>query len=679
MGQSMKAGQLAFGLQTSKDEPDMTALVLADESLLLPVLYALPENIGPVNVTMGYPFRYTHLYNLAVLLFQMQGNAEKFAATRKKAGRSFYVNDVLKVISHPYIMQFSQPDEKGSLSFSGLSDLLRRKNRVFAGREELLGFVKEGEEGIRLMAGKLFTVWETPGQALDSLIETVGLIRDRIIAREKEPGSDWQLDMEYLYHFSRIIRRVKTLLETYPIIQSLKALQKILFQLLDSSRLPFTGEPLKGLQVMGMLETRALDFENLIVLSVNEGTLPSGRLPDSMIPFDIKAEFGLPTYQHKDAVFAYHFYRMIQRSKNIHLLYETEGDAMKGGEKSRFITQLEYELQKVNPAAKVHPEERSFSAVSIGPQKPIIREKTPEVMEKLLERSVKGFSPSSLNLYIKCPMQFFFQEVLGLAEAETIEETIEAKTMGVAVHYVLQKTYEPYLGKYIDAESLSSSVKNTEILLKEAFSEYYKEGDLDHGKNHLIYKVSHFLLNELISQEADMLRSGENQASSLQLLSVEETLRQSIPVNVSGRDMEINIKGKVDRIDRLDGVTRIIDYKSGLVNATELRIKSWDKLEEDPGMSKAFQLLLYAWLYYKIHGISGNGLLTGNISLRSISSGFMAVRLPDDVPLNEDSMNTFGETLKVLLEKIMDPAIPFDQTEDSKICAYCPFKTICAR
>jgi len=675
MGQSIKAGQIVNMLRSEEETPDRTALVLADEKLLLPVLYSLPEALGPVNVTMGYPFKYTHLYQMASLLFQMHENAEKFAEQRKTASKSFYVKDVLKILAHPYLLLFDPADPSKEISLDKIIESIRLKNRVFLSSGEILKLLAGNESVLNNLLSRLFSVWATPLQAMDEILDIMERLRDRII----ESGKDLHVDMEYLFHFSKIIKRCRTMMETYPFIQNLKTLHKILFQLLDSSRLPFTGEPLQGLQVMGVLETRAIDFENLIVLSVNEGILPSGRTANSFIPFDIKTEFGLPTYQQKDSVFAYHFYRMLQRARRIFLLYDTEGDQMKGGEKSRFITQLGYELKKYNPDSIFEEKLLGPRPPSTGEDKGITMIKSSVIMARLMEKADRGFSPSSLNLYIRCPLQFYFQEVLGLSEAETVEETIEAKTMGTVIHSVFQQVFQPYLGKFADPDSLLEKIKETEKYLRDAFREEYIEGDLEHGKNHLIFKASLFLINQFIKQEADDLQSLDSPSSSLKILDLERSFKSQVSCKVSGNEMPVNLKGKTDRIDILEGITRIIDYKTGSVNAAALKLKTWDKLTTDPKMAKAFQLLLYAYLFYRNQENPDQKIETGNITLRKISEGFMKVKLPEEMVIGQESMKIFEEMLIVLLEKILDPEIPFIQTEDAENCTYCPFTAICTR
>jgi ATP-dependent helicase/nuclease subunit B len=674
-GQAIKAGQLIRELGETGSGPDKTALVLADESLLLPVLYSLPEETGPVNVTMGFPFRYTGLYQLIYLIFQLQENILKFSQGNSHENLKIYAKDLLRLLSHPYMFLWEQPKNDPD----ALADIIRSKNRVFLLYKEVLALVPGYGDEFKSVLGKVLDFWATPEIALDNLLAIMELIRSKMDERMKVKTADHELDLEYLFHLSKVIRRCRTLMEDYPFVNDLKTLRKVLFQVLDIGRLPFYGEPLKGLQVMGVLETRAIDFENLVVLSVNEGVLPSGRSSNSFIPFDIKQVFGLPTFQQKDYVFAYHFYRMIQRAKRIYLLYETEGDRLKGGEKSRFITQISYELPKINPRISIKEILLSPVPPDMGAVKAISMPKTPRVMQALQDKTVRGFSPSALNLYIRCPLQFYFQEAMGIVEAEEIEETIEAKTMGSAIHQALYNIYKPYVGKYVDPEQLKEGAKNTEALLKQAFEEYYREGDLEHGKNHLVYKVSQFFVKQLVKNDLALLGQEENPAETLQILHLEQKLDAVISCNSGSNNLNVRVKGLADRIDKWGKTIRIIDYKTGAVDKDELNVKSWESLADDPKMAKAFQLLVYAYLYHKNNPGISSPVISGNISLRKISQGVMDVKYPVDQPDAVDPMKAFEGILKGVLEDILDPEKPFDQTEDVENCSYCPFRSICCR
>jgi CRISPR/Cas system-associated exonuclease Cas4 (RecB family) len=305
--------------------------------------------------------------------------------------------------------------------------------------------------------------------------------------------------------------------------------------------------------------------------------------------------------------------------------------------------------------------------------------KTQRVIQALEDKSARGFSPSALNLYIRCPLQFYFQEVMGISESEEIEETIESKTLGTVIHDVLYRMYQPFTGKFVEPGKLLEQLKNTEEYLDAAFREHYRDGDLEHGKNHLAYKVSQFLVNQLIRSEAERLGKEARPGDTLFILALEEKL-ESIVVCRSGESMvNVRVKGKADRIDRWGQATRVIDYKTGSVKAEDLRVKLWDTLATDPKMAKAFQLLVYAYLHEKQNPVDDGFLHSGNISLRKISEDVMEVKLPGDQPVTKESLEIFEKIMIGVLEEILDPGVAFNQTDDLEICSYCPFKAICCR
>ncbi len=678
-GQAQKAGELVKELMGEKNDlPDRTAVVLADENLLIPALYALPEQLGAVNVTMGYPFRFTHLYQLVSVCFSLQENMERFHALHTGRPRSFYVKDLLRLLGNPGLASWRDPGSRTGDS-DILSATIRGTNRVFLTPGEIATLAGDRGEAFRNLVSVLATPWDTPADALKNIQSLLENLRDRLISIRNEQDEHHWMELEYLFHLSGILKRCLDLVETTGFIRTLRELRKVLFQLLDSARLPFYGEPLLGLQVMGVLETRAIDFTNLIVLSVNEGVLPSGKTAHSFIPHDIKLEFGLPTYQQKDAVFAYHFYRMLQRAEKVYLLYDTEGDQMKGGEKSRFIMQILHELQKYNPKITIEDDVLSPDPPIPGAAAGTTIRKNEAVFARLEEMAARGFSPTALNSYVRCSLQFYYRDILRLAEEETVEETIEAATMGNVVHEVLHRVYQPFTGTYTDPESLLKALEQTGAYLEQAFAKHYPAGDISHGKNLLIARVSHFLVNQLIRTEAELLSEQEDPDRHLEIIGLEQFLDASITANVQGKDRMVRIKGKADRIDRWGGTVRVIDYKTGMVRPDELKLEEWQELTDDPGKSKALQLLIYAWLFARKESSDIGPVETGNITLRRISEYFIPVRLPGDAAFSGETALLVENILKELLEDIFDPGLPFTQTEEPEHCEYCPFRALCNR
>jgi hypothetical protein len=348
VGQAKLCGELLSG-HLLKDQPaENTAVVMMDEQLLLPVLNSLPPVVNELNITMGLPLRQTPVYDLFDTIFRMHENTSKFERSENRDNEMFYYRDILKVLQHPYAAQMAGTLLKGNaFVLEELISEIRSGSRVFLGKEELI------RAGTGIFSGSLdflepvFDSWKDPLKIIESLRRIVEYLRDGFVLKTEEKESHTvRIEIEFLYAFSKIIYRLSTLIEKYHAIKDLRVFHSLFIQLAGLTSLPFYGEPLRGLQMMGMLETRTLDFDNLILLSVNEDLIPSGKTTPSFIPFDIRRHFHLPTYQHKNAVYAYHFYRLIQRAKQVYLLYNTESDELGGGEKSRFIKQIQQELRK---------------------------------------------------------------------------------------------------------------------------------------------------------------------------------------------------------------------------------------------------------------------------------------------------------------------------------------------
>jgi hypothetical protein len=412
----------------------------------------------------------------------------------------------------------------------------------------------------------------------------------------------------------------------------------------------FQGEPLQGLQLMGMLETRVLDFENVIITSVNEGILPSGNSQASFIPFDVKIEFGLPTYKEKDAIFSYHFFRLIQRASNVFLLYNTESDTYGGGEKSRFIAQL-LGLKKGISELQISPK--------VNTEKTVLKtiEKSEAVLLKLKELAEKGISPSALTNYLYNPFEFYKQKVLGVYEYKEVEETVAANTMGTIVHDALEALYKPFEGSFISEKELIEMENNAEELIKTYFKKHFNNDAFYTGKNRLIFEVSNRFVQRFIAEEKKLVRGG----NKLKIIATEQKLETTIAID--GFDFPIKIKGIVDRIDELNGVTRIIDYKTGLVTATELKVTDVALLTENYKHSKAIQVLLYAFLYTKNNNTS-NPIEAGIISFKNLKSGVLRINFSEkrgenDPLITSERVHDFMEVIQQLITEIYNPEIPF--------------------
>ncbi|MFZ2432069.1 MAG: PD-(D/E)XK nuclease family protein, partial [Lutibacter sp.] len=547
-----------------------TALVLADENLLALTLNSLPNNVKNINITMGYPLKDIPVASLFDSLFKLHLNQYKF---NKEAEHLFYYKDVLSVLNNPFLNKLN-----GGILQKLIAEI-KRKNSIFLSAEMLKKYISSTEAAQISTVFSLFYFSTSINIVIKQCIDLIKELKTHVNGVEKE----------YLYRFFTVFQQLETLNSTYNHIIDLKSLTLFYTQILRTEKLSFQGEPLQGLQLMGMLETRALDFETVIVTSVNEGILPGGKNDFSFIPFDVKKYFGLPTFQEKDAIFSYHFQRLLQRAKDIYLIYNTESDGYGSGEKSRFLTQLEINYPEITKTI-ISPKVQHINF-------PILQiEKTPEMMQKLQAVFTKGISPSALASYIYDPVKFYEQRILEIYEEDEVEETIAVNTMGSVIHEVLEDLYKPFIDKYLSKENIEEMQKNKHDLLVKYFEKYYEKGNIETGKNKLIFEVCKNHIKRFLNQELQVL----TQNKQLKIINLEKEF--STEINVEGINFPIKLKGIVDRIDELDGVTRIIDYKTGKVEAKDLKITDFSVLGSDYKYTKPLQVMLYSFLFSEENG-----------------------------------------------------------------------------
>lgn len=617
-----------------------TALVLADETLLPITLNSLPKNVEAINITMGYPLKDIPTTSLIFSIFQLYITQEKL---QKIESNLFYHKDVIRFLKHANIYKLLS--DNNIVIDALITSQVIENNNTFVNEKMIRSFFKNLES--RKVLEQIFAPFSGISEFLNRIINLINLLKDNTTELEKE----------YLFRFYKAFTQLQTLHSEFNFVQDLKTLHQFFRQLIQSESLSFQGEPLQGLQLMGMLETRVLDFENVILTSVNEGVLPANSNQTTFIPFDAKVQFGLPTYREKDAIFSYHFFRLIQRAKNVFILYNTESDAFGGGEKSRFVTQLEMLKGNINHKI-VSPKVVTTST----PLKEI--QKNGAVLEKLKELAEKGISPSTLTNYLYNPIAFYKQKVLKIKELDDIEETVAANTMGTVVHETLDELYTPFIGKFISADTISLMQKEAKDLVKKHFAIWFKNGDLSTGKNRLIYEVANRFVQNFLAQEKELLKDENNQ---LKIVATEQDL--SATIDVDGIDFPIKIHGQVDRIDELNGVTRIIDYKTGMVSATNLKVVGFEQIT-DLKYHKAIQVLLYAYLYTESNNYNfEKPLEAGIFSFKNLKSGFLKMnfssnyRTPDNL-VTQEKIEEFLEQLKVVLQELYNPAISFVEPAD---------------
>lgn len=622
-----------------------TAIVLADENLLIPVLQSIPSEIENINVTMGYPLKHTPLNNFITHFIKTIINAERFGSVKKL---TYNYKDLLIFIESFYAKRVF-----GEKACDKIKDLIVSKNWVFINQEKLETINDELTIALR--------VNYSVNDVLDDLIQFIERIKS---------GNDGEkinsLEMEYLFMFAKLFKQLKDLLSKYSFIETTKALFGIYKQILSSYNLDLYGEPLAGLQVMGVLETRNIDFKNVIILSTNEGILPSGKTFNSFIPFDIKKAYQLPTHTEKDAIYAYHFYRLLQNADSSYILYNTETSEFSTGEQSRFITQIENELRTEEFRNNISITKKIVSYPTIEAnrkEKEVFKDE--KILQRLHDLFIAGISPTALITYITCPLDFYYKYVIGAREDDEVEESISASTFGTVIHDTLECLYKEFesSGKVLVAQDIKQFKKKANAVLLEQFLKKMSEKELKSGRNFITYSISKEVVQKFLNQERQFIEQG----NEILIKGLEKTMQCTLTVG----EQTVLLKGKADRVDFFGNTLRIIDYKTGKVVKRDLKVSDMTDMVSNPDKSKAFQLLMYAYLFAKENSIDNFELKSGIISFRVLSEKFMPFVFGKNDVINTQTLEEFEHLLRDLIQEIKNPDIPFAHKREAKYCKYC--------
>lgn len=628
IGQVKYIGELLSTL--SEATLNKTAIVLGDETLLSPLLHSLPENVSQINVTMGLPLKNLPAQTFFELLFNLQLHS----------GDTLYYKDIMSLLNHPL----------GQLLVSSASVITKKLNSENITHISAKELIKTSYEGEKEVLKLLFNSWEDNGStAIDASLRLLDGLKERVKRNSIE-----ELSIQKLVE---IFQNIQGLSEKYPYLSSVKSVSNLFAELMGTSSLDFEGDAFEGLQVMGVLETRVLDFENIIIASVNEGIFPSGKSNSSFITYDLKQQFKLPLYMEKDAIYTYHFYRLLQRAKNITILFNGFSDGLNAGEKSRFISQLEVD------ALENHTYENLVfsSNISIEPKLPKQIEKTEVVLNQIKNLAEYGFSPSALTSYIRNPIDFYFQKVLRLQEAEEVEENIAFNTLGTIVHDTLEVFYKPLEGKILTSLDLESMIPKIHDEVTNQFLKTFKGGTFSKGKNLIVFEVAKRYIHNFIKLELKEVRKG----NEIEILQIETKLLMNL--DVPGLSFPVNLKGIVDRVDRYNGKLRIIDYKTGNVKNTDVEIIEWEPIIEDYKYSKAFQVLAYAAMISE--SVHFNEAEAGIISFKNLSAGFLPFatktgsKSPKNKEITKEVLDNFKDQLRTLILEICNLDIAFIEKE----------------
>jgi CRISPR/Cas system-associated exonuclease Cas4 (RecB family) len=647
-----------------------TAIVLCNEALLQPVLHSLPEEVKHVNITMGFPLSQTPVYSFLTTLLELHIHGYNFNSGR------YTFQSVITLLKHPYTRQLTSNAEL-------LEKELTKNNRFYPlpgelGKDEFLTHLFTPLSGNLNLCIRLS----------EALQQVAGIYQSATATEDgNEDTKDAfnQLYRESLFKAYTTVNRFRTLIEEGELQVQPETLRRLLVKVLSGTNIPFHGEPAIGMQVMGVLETRNLDFRHLVLLSVNEGQLPKSGGDSSFIPYNLRKAFGMTTIEHKIAVYAYYFYRLLQRAEKVTLLYNTSSDGLNRGEWSRFMLQFLIEWP--------HPIIREYLEAGQSPQgtAPIIVEKTPDVMRKMqntfdLRANCNAkFSPSALNYYLDCPLKFYYRYVAKLSAPNEVSAEIDSATFGSIFHLAAEHIYKDLTvhGKVIDKGDLETLLRN-EVKLQDyvdsAFKELFFNVPQDEKPE---YNGIQLINSAVIVRYLKQLLQNDLRYAPFTFVASEEEVEEPINIQTPKGIIKSRIGGIIDRMDSKDGTLRIVDYKTGGDADTPPNVESLF-IPDKKRSNYVFQTFLYAAIMCRKQPLKvAPSLLYIHRAATETYSPVIQMgepRKPKE-PVEDFSKyeEEFRERLQALLEEIFNPDIQFTQTETIEKCAYCDFKALCKR
>ena len=642
--------------QVGSNEPlEETVIILPDEQLLFPVLHQLPEVITKLNVTMGYPMRNAPIYAFLDAVLDLQRHS------KLKEGRvTFYHKPVLDLLAYSYLQTADGAWASEAAQKIQTENWVDVPEELISKENSLFGLV------FRRVSG-------------DSLIEYLIEIIEHLAKELQEDPTQ----KSYLFQAFKQLNRVKEIFAATG-SKGLKVefLLSLFRKLFRDLKLPFEGEPLQGLQVMGVLESRNLDFRRVIICDVNEGSFPPGGGIQSMIPLNLRKAFHLPVQEQNDAIYAYTFYRLLHRAEEVHLIYTTAGEQGKASEMSRFIQQMRVELPIAKPESVLVP-------VNLSPNQPITLAKTPAMLASLARyfkpvvegEAEKKFSASALNMYLDCRLRFYLRYVAELKEKEEVVTTIDPMTFGTLLHKGIELLYEIPEGEEfrdIDGHEIDRLLPQVPKAVDQAFRELYKK---EEGEE-LLLTGQLQIARQVLTKYIEAVLAYDKRNGDFRVIGLEKEHLAHLSIETEEGSKEVALGGVIDRMDIRDSIVRLLDYKTGKDTKKIPSIGSLFDREDKKRNKAAMQTFLYAFFYNFKHPENQLPLKPGIINIKEIySQDFSPYLQLDDSEVGDyrEFAQEYEQGLRGLLEEIVNPQVPFDQTEDKKKCEFCAYKELCGR
>ena len=656
------------------NELNDTLVLLADEQLLPSLLQHLPKSIGKANITLGLPLKQTSLRLWVDMLFRTQEGFER------RGGSSIYFKDLIQLLHHPFVLAVAGESDKRQLQ--ALESKMIQQNWHFVDLKQVHASGVLGE-----IFKRLFLPWKGDWRLALDQIQALNALFDEALTEK------YTLEKSSIRVFSRSLVVLQNVLHDSAPTMNLHTFRTVFNQHWSKENLAYFGNPMDGLQIMGLLETRGLDFKRIFVLGLNEGKMPPTNPIQTLIPMDLRSFYGLPTPRDKQGLFAHHFYRLLHTAEQVLVTYAMGTEGVGGSEPSRYLQQLELELARINPNFKLTKSFYTLDNKEVVGAREVL--KTPEILNRLDQLLEEGLTFSKLNSFLECPLNFYYRYVLRIGEEEKMEEEIESSTLGTIIHEVLEELYKPYTtrtdetgvqqrARQITPETYDQMLLQVPKLLDKAFGKHFSEDQRlwQTGTNHLNYVMSkETILRVLRKERQERL---DNPEKALFVEELESKYDVQITVPVLGKQKNVRLHGVIDRIDRVDGQWRVLDYKSGQLDTSKVSMvfsaRSKEFTTEDllvrlirdrKGVESkgkyVLQLLIYSYLMEKQKGIIPEHV--GIFSFISVSESPFALTIDDQVSMSRSEMVEF--ILARILDEMYDTDEPFKHNAKSKYCQFC--------
>lgn len=640
----------------SPEKLQNTAIILPNENLLLSVLESIPSHIKDINVTMGYKLAYHPIVSLFNDIITLNINARLTDSAKNIKTPQYLKKDILRLLRNPYfkiiLNSFQEGlDYKLIQLFKNIElNYIHYQDNNYSDNQKLHLFLKD--------------IFSSPVQTGIDLNNLFKMVISKLLHLTQDKTPYTILDQECLYIIEEQVLLFANFLENIHEDVGLKLFSKLFQKVLRSVKLNLSGEPLRGIQIMGLLEARTIDFDEVFVLSANESDLPPNNNLNSFIPFDVKRKFNIRTGLDIDAIYASIFFNLIKRSHTTHIIYNQDTSSINSGERSRFINQLLYEVKLVANKKITINEHTKLDNFVLENKEPKLKARSKDdfIFQKLQLIAKNGFSPSTINLYNYCKKHFYFEKILGVSSKEDTENIIDHAMVGSITHRVLYNLYLPYIDICLDKSILNNIKSSFESELARAYT-YYNISNIGIGKNLIAIQAIKTMVLNFIKKEEHLVSTG----NSIIIKHLEyEISRQQI--TVSGLDnVNIYLKGNIDRIDIYNGMYRIIDYKTGSVYASDLNTVDMQDLALKP---KVLQLLLYAWLFNKENADKNIKLLTGIINLRVHNFDFQPCKINKESYITGSLLVDFEKQLIKIFLDMFSPYQDFQHFEAEE-CRFC--------